>query len=60
MKTISFKVKNAEIGEATAPKEYDLDTIFGGSVTEVKAISTIKLDDVYSLVTISATVGAAG
>jgi hypothetical protein len=55
MKTISFVVKNSTLINSGDPIEHDLDAKFGGTVTEVKAIAVVKLDDVNTMITVSAT-----
>lgn len=56
MKTFSFKFKNSEVGNSDAPLEHDLDAILGTTITEVKSMNVVKLDDVYSMMTVTATV----
>lgn len=59
MKTFSFKIKNTDVGDSDNTLVYDLNTIAGGTVTAVKAIDTLKLDDVHTLVTVSVTLEVA-
>ncbi|WP_156039644.1 hypothetical protein [Aureispira sp. CCB-QB1] len=56
MLCFSIKVKNADIGDSENPLEIDLNEVFGGVVNDIASVTTVKLDDVYSIMTFTGTV----